>query len=387
MKQTARMMLALLSAAVCGAPLADGIKENITAERLKMLYALSSHHDMAHLVGYSLEAAALLSDGEVREGFGRQQMLAVYREAGQSEALSELCCLFEAEGIDYLPLKGAVIRGLYPEAWMRTGCDVDVLVRPEEAERASDLLCRRLGYRREGRRNAHDLSLMGNNGVNIEIHFNMIEADCAAQAASVLSHAWEHASVCSGKHGYCLSDAMFYFYHVAHMAKHFEHGGCGVKPVLDLWLLRHSEERDEAARAALLSEGGLSVFEAACASLSEAWFAHAEWDGLVDDMSRYLLMAGVYGSAQNRAAVGQAKQGSRGKNLLSRVWRPYEILKHQYPSLEGRRWLTPFYQVCRWSHLLRRDRMEESIRELRAGGEISDDHGSITAELLEKLKL
>ena len=61
MKQTARMMLALLGAAVCGVPLADGIKENITAERLKMLYALSSHHDMAHLVGYSLEAAAITS--------------------------------------------------------------------------------------------------------------------------------------------------------------------------------------------------------------------------------------------------------------------------------------------------------------------------------------
>lgn len=386
MKQTSKMMMALLCAAVGGAAVPEEIKENMTAERQKKLYALSRHHDMAHLVAFSLESLGVLDGGEIGEAFRRQQMVAVYRESGQSEALAEIGAILEQEQIDYLPLKGAVIRALYPESWMRTGCDVDILIKPESLEKAADLLCGKLGYRREGR-NAHDLSLIGESGINVELHFSMIESDCAARSAAVLERAWEYAVLSEGNHGYRLSDDMFYFYHIAHMAKHFEHGGCGVKPFLDLWLINRRGEGDAEGREALLAEGGLTAFAHACETLAEAWFDGKEWDGLCEDMSRYLLSAGMYGNAENKAAVGIAQKGGHGRSMWSRIWIPYEVLRGHYPSLGERRWLIPLYQARRWMRLLRRDARSRSVDELRAGAAVSDEASRTVASLLERLEL
>ncbi|MBO4954226.1 MAG: nucleotidyltransferase family protein, partial [Clostridia bacterium] len=36
--------------------------------------------------------------------------------------------------IDFMPLKGAVIRQYYPEPWMRTSCDIDIHVKKDRLE-------------------------------------------------------------------------------------------------------------------------------------------------------------------------------------------------------------------------------------------------------------
>lgn len=387
MKEIAKTMMALLRSAVCGAQLADDVKGNITAERLARLYALSAHHDMAHLVASALETAGLLSDDEVSERFRHQQALAVYRTVGQECELERVGQALGAAGIDYIPLKGAVIRALYPESWMRTGCDIDILVKPEAHDRAEALLREALGYRREGR-TAHDVSLYSESGVHVELHYDMLEEIYAVNSSSVLADVWSHAEPCEGAPcRYRLSDEMFYFYHIAHMAKHFEHGGCGVKPFLDLWLLCHRVKFDGEARERLLSEGGLLPFAKVSERLSEAWFSGAEWDALSEDMSRYLLRGGMYGTTETFVAAGQVKKGSRMKNVLARIWLPYDILKRHYPSLDGRRWLILFYQMRRWTHLLRRGKMKQSLEELKAGASISDEQTRETASLLSRLQL
>ena len=55
-------------------------------------------------------------------------------------------------------------------------------------------------------------------------------------------------------------DKMFYFYHVAHMAKHFEIGGCGVRPFLDSYLLLYYAQYRTESCCQLLRKGGLLTF-------------------------------------------------------------------------------------------------------------------------------
>ena len=96
------------------------------------LYRLSKKHDMAHIVGAALERRGLLGDDEVSAAFRKQQMLAVYRYETINYELEEIRELFEGEGIAFMPLKGSVIRKYYPQPWMRTSCDIDILVKEEE---------------------------------------------------------------------------------------------------------------------------------------------------------------------------------------------------------------------------------------------------------------
>ena len=59
----------------------------------------------------------------------------------------------------------------------------------------------------------------------------------------VLAQIWDTAvSAGPGSHRLLLADEMFYFYHIAHMVKHFEVGGCGIRPFLDLWIMNHRME-------------------------------------------------------------------------------------------------------------------------------------------------
>lgn len=49
----------------------------------------------------------------------------------------------ESQQIEYILLKGAVIRDLYPQKWMRTSCDIDVLVHEDELNCAISIIEKR----------------------------------------------------------------------------------------------------------------------------------------------------------------------------------------------------------------------------------------------------
>ena len=51
-----------------------------------------------------------------------------------------------------------------------------------------------------------------------------------------------------------------YFYHIAHMAKHLQQGGCGIRTFIDLWILDNLPTIDTLKRNDLLKSGGLLQF-------------------------------------------------------------------------------------------------------------------------------
>ena len=164
---------------------------------------------------------------------------------------------------------------------MRTSSDIDVLVHPEDLDRATALLLEQLGYKQSGRA-THDVSFYSPSRVHVELHYSLIEDDRAGGSTDVLETVWQNATLVEDtKATYEMKDAMFYFYHVAHMAKHLESGGCGIRPFADLYLLDRSiNEETRRARRDLLCKGGLEVFANACSKLSQIWFADAESDGI-----------------------------------------------------------------------------------------------------------
>jgi len=102
-------------------------------QELVEVYRLSKKHDMAHIVGISLAKAGMLENApEIAEKFEKEQYLAVFRYENFKYETDRLCKTFDEQKIPYILLKGAVIRDFYPEPWMRTSCDLDVLVKEED---------------------------------------------------------------------------------------------------------------------------------------------------------------------------------------------------------------------------------------------------------------
>lgn len=367
-QRTIQILFALLRSAISGTPPTEQERNTYSPDLLRDLLKLSSAHDIAHLLVLGLKQNGLIP--QEQSEIENYILKAVYRYERTRHEYEKLCAALEKAQIPFLPLKGSVIRNYYPEPWMRTSCDIDVLVHREDLEKAVSYLIHEERYV-EKERATHDVSLFSQTGIHVELHFDLVEEGRANDAIDVLRSVWDNvAPKKNSVYRYEMNDAFFYFYHVAHMAKHFENGGCGIRPILDLWILDHMKDVDLSARDALLSEGRLLRFANVSRSLSEVWFGGKEANELTLQMENFILNGGVYGSTDNRVAIQQKKHGGRLRYMLSRIFIPYVKLKRYYPVLEKHPWLMPVMQVRRWFMLLKPDVAKMARREMAANGRL-----------------
>ena len=342
-----KILFALLRSAICGTKLGEFEIKSYTKELLPKLIEISKAHDVEHLLLLGLSRNGLISKDDVAIS-DKLIFKAVYRYEQLNAEYGSLCSALDEAKTPYIPLKGSVLRKYYPEPWMRTSCDIDILVGRENLDETLECLVNKLKYIKKEIA-THDVSLLSPQGVHVELHFDLIEEDRANNAISVLESVWENVYLCEGSdYRYEMTDEFFYFYHIAHMAKHFETGGCGIRPFIDLWILDHIEGIDENKRNELLSDSGLLQFANVCRKLSRVWFGDEKEDDLSLQMQGFILHGGVYGSSDNRVALQQKKKGGRIGYIFSRLFLPYSKLKRYYPVLEKHRYLTPIMQVRRW---------------------------------------
>ncbi len=385
------LFMQLLSWQICGGAAPKSLCNDLSPESLDALLTMSRRHDVAHIVGQALESLGCLKDDATSLTFRQMPMQALWRYVQLNFAYEQISGVFQEGQIPYIPLKGTVLRNFYPAPWMRTSCDIDILVHPEDLSRGIQLLKEKLGYEtRSGVKTDHDISLFSPEGVHLELHFDALpERYAKPETRELIQKIWDMAyPERSGSFCYCLPDGLFYFYHIAHMALHFEAGGCGVRSFLDLWILNHRVDHDLGEREQMLQRGGLAAFGNAARQLSEYWFSGVTPDAPVLSMGDYILRAGVYGDKDNRAAFGQAKMGGRMKYLLlRRVFMPYDYLKAEYPVLQKHKWLLPVYQVVRWLRMLTRGDLGRTVRELRANADVSQSGSRDMKKMLSFLQL
>ncbi len=359
----------------------------LTPEALSSIFALAKKHDIAHLAALGLQKSGVELSSAWSDQCQQSVFNAVYRYEQLRYTYEAVCGALEAAEIPFLPLKGSVLRAIYPEPWMRTSCDMDILVKKEQLSQATAVLVEtcHMTAKVPG---AHDVSLYSPEGVHVELHFDLVEEGRAADAMEVLRGVWDTADRREGHcHWYTMPDELFYFYHIAHMAKHFEVGGCGIRPFMDLWLLDALPGADVARRDDLLRRGKLLAFANAARRLSRVWLAGEEPDALCASLQQFILTGGVYGSPQNRVALQQQKKGGRMGYLLSRAFIPMARLKRYYPVLERQPWLMPVMQVRRWFMLLNPDVAAMAKREMATNSRMETAQAEPMADFLQALGL
>ena len=352
MENTGEMLIRLIGNEVCESTLHFPQASPFSDDFLFELYNLSKKHDVSHIVGSALINNGLLKGRSAENIFRDETLLTAFRYETQRFVLDKVCGVLEKEKIPYIPLKGAVLSGLYPQPWMRTGCDIDILVHEHEAEKAAKAIAESLEYKITGK-GKHDFQILSDENIFVELHFSLIEEEYSAAMAKVLERVWDYAKPAEAeKYKYELNGSMFYFYHIAHMAKHFTGGGCGIRPFLDLRLMEQSGKYNTAETKALLKKGRLTEFAQTAKKLCEVWFAEKEHDEVTAVMQEYIISGGCFGSAQTRMLSNQQRSGGRLKYVFSRIFVPYDDLKGQYPLIKKYRFLTPVCEFCRLFSLL-----------------------------------
>ncbi len=357
-------------------------------EEMALLYARAAQHDVAHIVSDGLYKLGLLdTHSEMGAKFQKVQMVAVFRYERQRAEAERIFALLDEAEIEYLPLKGSELRSLYANPWMRTSSDIDVLIHQHDVQRAAALLVERLEYRRDEDW-LNNLSLYSPLNVHLELHFELLEEGRPSVGSRLLADVWSYTLPVEGQSfRRKLSDDMFYYYHIEHMAKHFAYGGCGVRTFMDLWLLEHRIDHDRSLRDELLRRGGLLAFANAARKVCEAWFSGEPLDELGKMMAEYVLNGGIYGNFDNAVAVEKSKDKRELRYVIHRIFMPYDSLVHAYPSLRGRRYLTLFYQIRRLLDRLFSGKLNRGLNEVKRRNNIGRKQVNTVAHLFDRLGL
>lgn len=381
-------LFTLLRYAITNGNLSNDYLSACSTDELKNLLKISKKHDIAHLLAFTVERNGLIDkSNDCYTWLSRELLTAVYRYEKINYEYNRICDALECAEISFLPLKGSVMRQYYPESWMRTSCDIDILIHKNDLEYAKEYLMYNCGYTC-GTQSSHDISFFSKNLTHIELHYDLVEDGRANASYSILHDVWSASSVLENKvYQHYMTDEMFYFYHIAHMAKHFENGGCGIRPFIDLWILDGIQEADQEKRDKLLLQGNLLKFANAVRKLSRIWFENEKYDFTSQQMEDYILTGGVYGNNENRITVQQQKKGGRIKYALSKIFIPYDVIKFHYPILQKHIWLTPFMEVRRWFKLIFCGHAKRTINELKYNQTISADKADATKNFLENIGL
>ena len=335
---------------------------SITAEECEELAAFGQKQSILPLIYAGLKKMELPA-GQL-EAIDRVRNRDLLRFVLQNDALQKIETALKEAGIPCLPLKGAVLRNFYPAPEMRTSCDIDVLVHEEDLNRAVEAIETNTDFKKR-RRYYHDVSMI-NSGVHLELHFNIREN--MENIDKLLVRVWDYAVPDEGSR-YKLTPEFQIFHVVAHMSYHMVHGGLGIRPLLDLWLLRTKTLYDEETVRQMCSGCGILTFYDKCCELVDAWMTGEPVPEDLSTLEEYTLNGGVYGSKDTATASKQREHRGFFSYFVHRVFMSREVLSMEYPELKEKPYLLPLFQVRRWSRLInpqKRKQVKKEIISVRA---------------------
>ena len=361
-------------------------KKDFWLDQKNEIFDLAKKHDLAHVVGSGLANLGLLTPADSNyKFFEKECLLAVYRYENQRHEYEKIKNLFIREKIDFIPLKGLIASEYYNQPTIRTSCDLDILIKKECLKKAQNLFMEELGYKLTNSINYHDIVFTSGSKVKIELHFSLTEG--VPDMDSVLETVWDYAASVNGTSEYRLTNEFFLFHIISHSAYHFLCGGCGIKPIMDLFVLGKKLNVNQDELNDLLEKAKLNKFYGVALALKDAWFNGEEHNETTSMIARFILSGGAYGSRENEIIIQNVKAGSKLKYFFSRMFLPYQKLKLVYPVLNKHKWLFPFCQIARWFSFLFGVKNQNGVNEIAVLTSAKKDDINKAKTLLEEVGL
>lgn len=280
----------------------------------------------------------------------------IRRDHIQMTALKKVYDAFEENGIDYLPVKGCVLKELYPNPAMRTMGDADVLIRTEQYDTIKSLL-QSLNYV-EGTPYHHELP-WSNASLRLELHGYLIH-DYHVLEYKYFLNAWDTA-VHTGSRRYDLSKEDTLLYVFAHYAKHYRIGGIGLRQIVDIWVWQkaHPSINMDIVYSGL-EQMDLKAFYESTMETLRCWFMDGEETEKAAVMTQYIFSSGSWGSVESHSTASSLRESknygstkiARRKNILQAIFPSANKLSEQFPVLNKASWLLPFFWCVRWIRTL-----------------------------------
>ncbi len=344
MKKTGYDMLYLTVCAVNKIkPDSDKIK-NMDMEKL---YQMCQFHKLTAIVCMALESAGILN-----KKFTEAKSKAIRKNILLDAEREKICADFEKNHIWYMPLKGVILKEMYPKIGMRQMADNDILYDRTGQKQVMNYM-KKCGYTAESVGKCHHDTYMKPPIYNFEMHTELFSENYDKKIYAYYSDVRNRLVKDNGKnYAYHFTDEDFYVYMTAHEYKHYSGGGTGLRSLLDcyVYISKKGEllNRDYINRQIKML--GITDFERERRMLSEKVFsapALAELTGKETEMLEYYLFSGAYGTMHNvvnsRMNMLSQKTGSNSKlrYVWSRIFPPMDFYKQYFPFFYRHKLLIP----------------------------------------------
>lgn len=333
------------------------------------LYKLAAFHNVAVIIYPAVKQLDVPE--EVMRKFEKNRNVNIAREARFEIERARVFSALSANGINFVKLKGVVLKDLYPMAYMRTYIDVDLFVSPEDRIKAKDIMLG-LGYELEGSIDYHDeynkddffLFEFHSPLVSPKSQFYSLFEDVFSKSVEVNKGEFEFKSE------YC------YLYILFHIYKHFRVNGCGIRGFVDLYLFRKAHpDMDNSLIDRILDEQGLTEYYARVCRIIAIFFENEMSDENFDEIAGFIFKSGEYGRSElikttyfSSNKTIYVSPSDRLKFLMECYFPGIDVMKNRYPVLEKAPVLLPICWIRRGFYTIfhKREALKEHKETVRS---------------------
>ncbi|MBR5538911.1 MAG: nucleotidyltransferase family protein [Clostridia bacterium] len=333
------------------------------------VFTIGKTYRLLPIISVGISNSNITLPDDVQSAFDSYLLSNFVQDQSQNMALTSLETAFDKNGIEYMPIKGVILKKLYPSSEFRPMGDADILIKMEQREKVDGLMydCG-FSYCYES---PHEL-VYKKKGVCIELHKHIIPP-YNKDYYSYFGDGWKLARKDSGTR-YLLSDNDHYIFAVTHLAKHYRDGGVGPIHLLDLWIMQNKTHIDADCVDAELGKLGLGVFHKNVLDTVSVWFGKREGTELTEFITNRVFNSGNFGTKESRALASATKtskstslKGIGYKRAVRRLFPKVSELELGYPILKKCPLLLPF---C-WCHrfvktlIFRREKLSRRLDEIK----------------------
>lgn len=304
------------------------------------VFRVSLANKVENIVAYALEPYK--EQIGIWKKFEECMYVSIVQNERQEIELEQLLERFSKAGIDYMILKGYIIKNLYPSPDMRTMGDIDILIKPENADGTKKIFDD-LGYRIIYE-NIREFNCRKPPMIDMEIHLDMI-SEQYKEYHEYYKNIWERVNSDNGI--YKMTDEDYLIYHIIHLMKHYKGTGTGIRSFLDIhvFLQKKGENLDWEYISEEFKKLNMEQFAKNAVALAKMCFGNGERTDILSEMEEYVFESGVYGSDEHAKLFGEVKARKEGKFKMYRdlFFPDIHVMSSLYPALIKRRYLMPLY--------------------------------------------
>jgi len=361
-EKTARDMLYLINCALHGADTEDSFREQFDFEKT---YRLAKGHMLTAITYMGLEKAGLAGcNSAILKEWKIEKDKAIRKNILLDVARAELFNFMENEGIWYMPLKGAVLKDLYPAVGMRQMSDNDILFDKKGREAVKQFM-EEHGYETRfyklSNHDEYEKAPVYNFEMHVMLYGGTHNPVWIAYYENIKKLLLKDAD---NRYGYHFRKEDFYVYMITHICKHLGISGIGIRSLLDCYVyLNEYPELDRNYMDGELEKLSVLKTEQIMSSLAHKLFGGESFT-LTEAEFKLLsecISAGAYGDVNKYVENGLKRvvdeKGEIGfktklRYLMRRVVPPMEYYRTYVPTVYKYKVLIPFFVLARFIRTL-----------------------------------